>query len=70
MHRLIVDKIDPTNKDVEKVTNTLSIYIGLHIFMKCDQTNLFACFQLISKKYFLMNHDVHTVVKTNTIYNI
>jgi len=41
IHRLIVDKIDPTSEDVERVKNTLSITLGKHIIVKCDQTNLF-----------------------------
>jgi hypothetical protein len=43
IHRSIVDKIDPTSEYVEMVKKKIYIinYIGLHIFVKCDQKNLF-----------------------------
>jgi hypothetical protein len=41
IHRSIVDKIDPTSEDVEMIKTYLINYIGLHIFVKCDQENLF-----------------------------
>jgi len=41
IHRSIVDKINPTSEDVEMVKKHLINYIGLHIFVKCDQKNLF-----------------------------
>ena len=49
IHRSIVDKIDPTSEYVEMVKKKKYIinYIGLHIFVKCDQENLFN-----RKKYF------------------
>ena len=47
IHRSIVDKIDPTSEDVERVKKYLINYIGLHSFVKCDQKNLFN-----RKKYF------------------
>jgi phosphotransferase system glucose/maltose/N-acetylglucosamine-specific IIC component len=43
IHHSIVDKIDPTSEYAEmakKNTNLIN-YIGLHIFVKCDQKNLF-----------------------------
>jgi hypothetical protein len=48
IHRSVVDKIDPTSEYVEMVIKIYIInYIGLHIFVKCDQKNLFN-----RKKYF------------------
>ena len=41
VHRSIVDKIDPTSEYVEMVKKYLINYIGLHIFVKSDQKNLF-----------------------------
>ena len=42
IHRSIVDKIDPTSEYLEMAkTKYLINYIGLHIFVKCDQKNLF-----------------------------
>jgi hypothetical protein len=41
-YRSIVDKIDPTCEYVEMEQKKKPInYIGLHIFVKCDQKNLF-----------------------------
>ena len=49
----IVDKIDPTSEYVEMVKKKYIInYTGLHIFVKCDQKNLFN-----RKKIVLMNRD-------------
>jgi hypothetical protein len=42
IHRSIVDQIEPTSEDVEMIKKKILInYIGLHIFVKCDQKNLF-----------------------------
>ena len=41
-HRSIDDKIDPTSEYVEMAKQKYFInYTGLHIFVKCDQKNLF-----------------------------
>ena len=48
IHRSIVDKVNPSSEYVELVYKKCIInYIGLHIFVKCDQKNLFN-----RKKYF------------------
>jgi len=42
IHHSIVDKIDPTSEYIEMTKKKYLInYIGLHIFVKCDQKNLF-----------------------------
>ena len=41
IHRSIVDKIEPTSEYVEMAKKNLINYIGLHIFVNCDQKNLF-----------------------------
>jgi len=51
IHRSIVDKIDPTSKDVKRVKKYLINYIGLHIFVKCDQKNLFTVPSIDQWKY-------------------
>jgi len=51
VHRSIVDNIDPTSEYVEMVKQIYIInYIGLHIFVKCYQKNLF-------NRKLLMNRD-------------
>ena len=52
IHRSIVDKIDLTSEDVERVKNTLSITLGYIFLWNVIRRIYCQCLQLISKKYF------------------
>jgi hypothetical protein len=49
IYRSIVDKIDPTSEDVERVKNTLSIRLGYIFLWNVIRRIYFQCLQLISK---------------------
>ena len=63
IHCSIVDKIDPTSEDVERVKNTFSITLGYIFLWNVNRRIYLPCLQLISKKYFWC-----TVTRTPPFY--
>ena len=63
IHCSIVDKIDSTSEDVERVKNTFSITFGYIFLWNVNIRIYLPCLQLISKKYFWC-----TVTRTPPFY--
>ena len=54
---IIVDKIDPTSEDVERVKHTLSITMSYTFLWNVIRQIYFPCLQLIRKTYVLMSRE-------------